>query len=167
MKTSVASITASIQDMNFLQAWMMTSLSRSVITSAVMTLREARVIWGHLLTSLSTTHHIKGCNLLSWEATFPPTNGPSGWPSASPGCAWQWGHPHGQNTAICHSSCLSFHPVWKIFSSEKKIIWFGLGGLLLVRKCFSKAARVAFSADMFLKIKTVCLLDVIAEMLSF
>jgi hypothetical protein len=43
----------------------------------------------------------------------------------------------------------------------KKIIWFGLGGLLLVPKGFSKAARVAFSADMFLKIKTVCLLDVI------
>jgi hypothetical protein len=49
----------------------------------------------------------------------------------------------------------------------KKIIWFGLGGLLLVRKGFSKASRVAFSADMVLKIKTVCLLDVIPEMLSF
>jgi hypothetical protein len=49
----------------------------------------------------------------------------------------------------------------------KKVIWFGLGGLLLVRKGFSKAARVALSADMFLKIKTVCLLDVIPEMLSF
>jgi hypothetical protein len=36
-----------------------------------------------------------------------------------------------------------------------------------VRKGFSKAARVAFSADMFLKIKTFCLLDVIPEMLSF
>jgi hypothetical protein len=48
-----------------------------------------------------------------------------------------------------------------------KIIWFGLGGLLLVRKGFIKAARVAFSADMFLKIKTVCLLNVIQEMLSF
>ncbi len=34
-------------------------------------------------------------------------------------------------------------------------------------KGYSKAARVAFSADMFLKIKTVCLLDVIPEMLSF
>jgi hypothetical protein len=55
---------------------------------------------------------------------------------------------------------LSFHPVEKNFSSVKKIIWFGLGGLLLVRKGFSKAAKVAFSADMFLKIKTVCLLDV-------
>jgi hypothetical protein len=51
----------------------------------------------------------------------------------------------------------------------KKIIWFGLDGLLLVRKgfSFSKAARVAFSVDMFLKIKTVCLLDAIPEMLSF
>ncbi len=49
----------------------------------------------------------------------------------------------------------------------KKIIWFGLGGLLLVGKCLGKASRVAFSADMFLKIKTVCLLDVIPEMLSF
>jgi hypothetical protein len=44
---------------------------------------------------------------------------------------------------------------------------FGIGGLLLVRKGFSKAARIAYSADMFLKIKTVCLLDVIPEMLSF
>ena len=96
----MASITASIQDQNFLQAWMMTSLSRSVITSEVMTLREARVIWGHLLTSLSTSHYmkyLKGYNLLSYEATFPSTSGPSGWPSARPGCAWQWGHPHGQN----------------------------------------------------------------------
>jgi hypothetical protein len=42
---------------------------------------------------------------------------------------------------------------------QTKIIWFGLGGLLLVRKGLSKAARVAFSADMFLKIKTVCLFD--------
>ncbi len=55
----------------------------------------------------------------------------------------------------------------KNFSAVKKIIWFGLGGLLLVRKGFSKAARVAFSAEMFLKIKTVCLLDVIPEMLGF
>jgi hypothetical protein len=61
---------------------------------------------------------------------------------------------------------LSFHLVQKNFSSVKKIIWIGLGGLLLVRKGFSKASRVAFSADMFLKIKTVCLLDVIPEMLS-
>jgi hypothetical protein len=60
------------------------------------------------------------------------------------------------------SSCLK-----KNFHQWKKIIWFGLGGLLLVRKGFSKAARVAFSADMFLKIKIVCLLDVIPEMLSF
>jgi hypothetical protein len=59
------------------------------------------------------------------------------------------------------SSCL------KKFSSVKKIILFGLGGSLLVRKGFSKAARVALSANMFLKIKTVCLLDVIPEMLSF
>ncbi len=35
-----------------------------------------------------------------------------------------------------------------------------------MRKGFSKAARVAFSADMFLKIKTICLLDVIPERLS-
>ncbi len=55
----------------------------------------------------------------------------------------------------------------KKFSSVEKIICFGLGGLLLVRKGFSKAARVTFSADMFLKIKTVCFLDVIPEMLSF
>jgi hypothetical protein len=41
------------------------------------------------------------------------------------------------------SSCLEF------FFISEKIIWFRLGGLLLVRKGFSKAARVAFSADMF------------------
>ncbi len=60
------------------------------------------------------------------------------------------------------SSCLNF------FSLLKKIIWFGLGGLLLVRKGFSKAARVAFSADMFLnKNSLLIVLDVIPEMLSF
>ena len=53
-----------------------------------------------------------------------------------------------QLSAILDVSCLK-----KIFISEK-IIWFGLSGFLLVRKGFSKAARVAFSADMFLKIKT-------------
>jgi hypothetical protein len=62
---------------------------------------------------------------------------------------------------------LSFHPDQKLFSSEKKIFWFGEGGFLLVRKGFSKAARVAYSANMFLKIKTVCSLAVIPEMLSF
>jgi hypothetical protein len=36
-----------------------------------------------------------------------------------------------------------------------------------VPKDFSKAARVAYSANMFLKIKTVWLLDAIPEMLSF
>jgi hypothetical protein len=60
-----------------------------------------------------------------------------------------------------------FHPDQKLFSSEKNFFWFGLGGFLLVRKGFSKATRVAYSANMFLKIKTVCLLDVIPEMLSF
>jgi hypothetical protein len=40
--------------------------------------------------------------------------------------------------------------LFKNLSHQRKIfIWFGLGGLLLVRKGFSKAARVAFSADMF------------------
>ncbi len=169
MKTSVASITASIQGWHFLPAWMMTSLSRSVIKSEVMTLREDRVIWGHLLTSQirTTWNNLKGYNLLSWEATFPSTRGPSGWPSASPGCAWQWRHPHGQKTSIRHFGCLSFHPDQNLFSSENKIFWFGLGGFLLVRKGFSKAARVAYSVNMFFEIKTVCLLDVIPEMLSF
>jgi hypothetical protein len=36
-----------------------------------------------------------------------------------------------------------------------------------VRKCFSIASRVAYSANMFLKIKTICLHDVIPEMHSF
>jgi hypothetical protein len=53
------------------------------------------------------------------------------------------------------------------FHQVKKIICFELGGLLLVRKGFRRAARVAFSADMFLKIKKVSLPDVIPEMLSF
>jgi hypothetical protein len=64
--------------------------------------------------------------------------------------------------------CL-FIPIKIFYHQRKKVIWFGLGGFLLVRKGFSKAARVAYSADMFLKIKTVCFLDVIpvTEMLSF
>jgi hypothetical protein len=38
--------------------------------------------------------------------------------------------------------------LFKNFSSKKKIIWFGLGGLVLVCKGFSKAARLAYSAEM-------------------
>jgi hypothetical protein len=59
IKTPVASITTSIQDWNFMEVWIMPSPSRSVTTAEVMTLREVRVIWGHLLTSFSKTHHIK------------------------------------------------------------------------------------------------------------
>jgi hypothetical protein len=62
---------------------------------------------------------------------------------------------------------LFFDPDQKCYLSENKNFRFGLGGFLLVRKGFSKAARVAYSATMFLKIKTVCLLDVILEKLSF
>jgi hypothetical protein len=62
---------------------------------------------------------------------------------------------------------LSFHLDQKLFSSEEKNFLFGLGGFLLVRKGFSKPAGVAYSANMFLKIKSVFLLDVIPEMLSF
>ncbi len=59
-------------------------------------------------------------------------------------------------------------PSWlKFFSSEKKIIWFGFGGLLLVRKGVSKAAKFAYSAGIFLEITKNCLLHVIPEMLSF
>ncbi len=39
MKTPFLSIKASIQDWNFFQAWMMTSLSRLVITSEIMALK--------------------------------------------------------------------------------------------------------------------------------
>jgi hypothetical protein len=69
----------------------------------------------------------------------------------------------------------SYLPFWlfvfssrlKFFLIREKNIWFGSGGFLLVRKGFSNAGRVAYSANMFLKIKTVCLLDVIPDMLSF
>jgi len=47
------------------------------------------------------------------------------------------------------------------------MIWFGLGGFLLVRKGFSIAGRVAYSANIFLKTKTFFLHDVIPEMPSF
>jgi hypothetical protein len=48
-----------------------------------------------------------------------------------------------------------------------KIIWFGLGGFLLVHKGFSIAGRILFSADMVFEKKTVCLHVVIPEMQSF
>jgi hypothetical protein len=55
----------------------------------------------------------------------------------------------------------------KFFLIRENFFGFGQVGFLLVRIGFSKAARVAYSAIMFLKIKTVCLLDVIPEMLRF
>ncbi len=56
-------------------------------------------------------------------------------------------------------------PSWLKFlpSSRKKIIWFGLGGFLLVHKGFSIAGRVANYAEVFVNIKTVCLHVVLQE----
>jgi hypothetical protein len=66
------------------------------------------------------------------------------------------------------SFCLFVLPSWLIFFLIREENYlFGLGGFLLVRKGFSIAGRVAYSANMFLKIKTVCLHVVIPEMPSF
>jgi hypothetical protein len=62
--------------------------------------------------------------------------------------------------------CLSIL-VKNFSSSEKKIILFILGGFLLVHKDFSIAGGLVYSANMFLKRKTVCLHYVIPEMHSF
>jgi hypothetical protein len=68
--------------------------------------------------------------------------------------------------SVIPSVCLSI--LVKIFPhSEKKIILFVIGGFLLVHKDFSIAGRLAYSADMFLKIKLVSLHYVIPEMHSF
>jgi hypothetical protein len=48
------------------------------------------------------------------------------------------------------SGCLSFDPDEKNFSSEKKMMWFGLAGFLLVRKAFSTAAQVVSFTYLFL-----------------
>jgi hypothetical protein len=45
---------------------------------------------------------------------------------------------------------LSFDPDLKKFSSDKKMMWFGLAGFLLVRRAFSSAAQVASFADLLL-----------------
>ncbi len=59
MKSSLASTTASIRGWTLLQAGMMTSLSILAITTMILALREARVLWGCSLTSLSTSLHMK------------------------------------------------------------------------------------------------------------
>jgi hypothetical protein len=68
--------------------------------------------------------------------------------------------------SIILSVCLTI--LVKIFPHQRRKLfgWFGLGGFLLVRKGFSMAGRVAYSANIFLKIKTFFLHDVIPEMPS-
>jgi hypothetical protein len=52
------------------------------ITYKILALREAKVLQGFLLTSLSNSYHMD-YNLVSWEARFPLTSGFfSGCPSA-------------------------------------------------------------------------------------
>ncbi len=54
-----------------------------------------------------------------------------------------------------------FSSWWNFFLIREKnyLIWFGLGGFLLVCKGYSKAASVAYSANMFWKYKQfVCLM---------
>jgi hypothetical protein len=45
---------------------------------------------------------------------------------------------------------LSFDPDEKILSSDKKTMWFGLAGFLLVRRTLSTAAQVASFTDLLL-----------------
>jgi hypothetical protein len=61
MKSPLASTIASIRDWNILQGWMITSLSMLAITTAleILALREARVLLDYLLTSPSTSLHMK------------------------------------------------------------------------------------------------------------
>jgi hypothetical protein len=59
MKSPLASTIASIRDWNILQGWMTTSLSKLAITSEILALREARMLLDYLLTSLSTSLHMK------------------------------------------------------------------------------------------------------------
>ena len=59
MKSPLASTIASIRGWNTLQGWMTTSLSMPAITSEILALREAWVLWGYLLTSPSTSLHMK------------------------------------------------------------------------------------------------------------
>jgi hypothetical protein len=156
MKTLVASITATIQDRTYCRhEWWPPCQGQSLLLRSWPWGRPGwyEGIYWPLSQLRITLNNLKGCNLVSWEATFLSTSGPSGWPSARPGCAWQWGHPHDQNTlSVILSVCLSI--LVKIFaSSQKKIIWFGLGGFLLVHKGFSIAGRVAYSADVFVKKK--------------
>jgi hypothetical protein len=55
----------------------------------------------------------------------------------------------------------------EFFSSQKKMMWFVLAGLLLARKAFSTAAQVAYTVHMVFNIKTACLHFVIQDMHSF
>jgi hypothetical protein len=59
MKSPLASTIASIRDWNILQGWMTTSLSMLAITTEILALREARVLLHYLLTSPSTSLHMK------------------------------------------------------------------------------------------------------------
>jgi hypothetical protein len=59
MKSPLASTIASIRGWNTLQGQMTTSLSMPAITSEILALMEAGVLWGYLLTSPSTSLHMK------------------------------------------------------------------------------------------------------------
>jgi hypothetical protein len=48
------------------------------------------------------------------------------------------------------SGCLSFDLDKKKFSTDKKMMWFGLAGFLLVRRAISTPAQDASFTDLFL-----------------
>ncbi len=134
-------------------AWIMTSLSMSVLISKILPWPWGRLgcyecVYWHLSQLCSTRDNLKCCILVSWEATFPLTRV----------------HQVGLQPVLCvHHNwdilrvetqlffilavCLL---ILRFFSSEKKIIWFRLAHFLLVCNAFSKGARVAYTANMFL-----------------
>ncbi len=115
---------------------------------------------------------------MSWEANIPSDL----W-SIRFGLQPQWvvltmeaslGSEHSYLTYL-HTYILTYLTYWlfvfwswlKFFSSQKKMMWFVLAGLLLARKAFSTAAQVAYTVLMVFNIMTVCLHYVILEMHSF
>ncbi len=70
----------------------------------------------------STWNNLKDYNLLNWEARFPWTNGPSGWPSGRPGCFWLcFGRPGHKIHCPCEAKspfCDNFELGGQIFSDQ-------------------------------------------------
>ncbi len=108
-------------------------------------------VYLHLSQLCTTWNNLKGGKLVSWEANIPCDLWSIRFGLQPERVVLTMEASSGSEHSYLTYWLFVFWSWLKFFSSQKKMMWFVLAGLLLVRKAFSTAAQVAYTVHMVLK----------------